>query len=155
MKRTNQNLTKTRTWLARITLHTFLCWTLALWQVIPSTAYADSTLEGQSTTQNVQPAGLPSISENQSSESSGSLVRRETTDEGGNVTTVEGNDMKATGKFLYANLALVAVGLLTPALVINCWKSWSVRVFAVAAALYVANEIGIFTKFNSFIFNIL
>lgn len=148
MKRTTQNSTKTRTWLARMTLHTILCWTLALWQVIPATAYADSTLEGQSTTQNVQTPGLPSISENQSGGSSGSLVRRETTDEGGNVTTVEGNDMKATGKFLYANLALVAVGLLTPSLVMTCWKSWSVRVFAVAAALYVANEIGIFTKFN-------
>lgn len=148
MKQTTQNFTKTKTWLARITLHTFLCWTLALWQVIPTTAYADSTLEGQSTTvSGNQSDSNPSTSANSSS--SGTLVRGNVSDDGkGNVTTIEGKNSSAKGKFLYSNIAIIATGLMAPTLAAACWDTWSVRVFTLSAVIYVANEIGLFSGFN-------
>jgi len=103
---------------------------------------ADDVLSSGATTVNPQ-SGTTSTS-------SGGLVQT-TPDEstGSGVTKVEGSDLKAASRFFFSNLALFFAGFMGPTLVKQCPNSWSVRVFAVSAALYVANEIGLFTRFNS------
>ncbi len=65
-----------------------------------------------------------------------------------NEIKVEGNDLKATSKFLFSNIALFASGFFAPTLIKACPKTPSVWIFAGSALLYVANEIGLFTGFN-------
>ncbi len=136
-----KNTTKLN-WLFKLTLHTLVCWSLTIWQITPQVMAADDVLSSGATTVNPQ-SGTTSTS-------TGGLVQT-TPDEstGSGVTKVEGSDLKAASRFFFSNLALFFAGFMGPTLVKQCPNSWSVRVFAVSAALYVANEIGLFTRFNS------
>lgn len=144
MKRTN----KTFNWFTRLVLHTFVCYALALFQIIPqgiTSVRADSVLTDAADTTSAAETGT-----NSTGGGSGGGLTEATTDEGGNqVVEVDGNQIKATGKFLFANIGLVAIGLGAPSLIKDCHNKWSVRVFGASAALYILNEIGVFTRFNS------
>lgn len=130
--------TKKLNWLFKLTIHTFLCWTLTIFQIMPSVR-ADDVLEGGA-------SNTPTVI----SGSTGSAIAdNPETESGSGVIKVEGSEIKAASRFFFSNLALFFAGFMGPSLVKACPQSWSIRAFAVAAALYVANEIGLFTRFNS------
>lgn len=127
-------------WLLKLTLNIFVCWSLCL---IPmQSTYADSVLQGSGSQTNT-----PATSGN-TGNSGGELDRLDQSEQDDGVLKVEGNEVKAAGKFLFSNIALFAAGFMAPTLLKSCFNKTSVKIFAASGVLYIANEIGLFTGFN-------
>lgn len=72
-----------------------------------------------------------------------------TSSSNGNYTKIEGDNIDPTSKMLLSNIALFAATMAAPILIKQCKKAPSVWIYGGTAAIYLANEIGLFTRFKN------
>lgn len=64
-------------------------------------------------------------------------------------TKIKGKDIDPRSKMLLGNIALFASTMAAPILIKQCPNAASVWIYGASAALYLANEIGLFTRFKN------
>ncbi len=128
---------------------TFIVCTGLYWTHLPLAHAADSTTD----TIDENALGTTATSADTTvTTGTGNGVSAESTSsdgDNGNYTKVEGKDIDPTSKMLFANLALFAATMAAPILLKQCQKAPSVWIYAGSAAVYLANEIGLFTRFQN------
>jgi len=118
--------------------HQLACWSLLMLHVTP--------VMGQTPEDELRGSVAPT--------SGGTAVGVGTTpSEGGSgnggVTKIEGSNIDPKAKMLLSNIALFAAAFTAPAMVMYCRNMISTYIYAGASALYVANEVGLFTRFKT------
>ncbi len=64
-------------------------------------------------------------------------------------TKIEGKNVDPKSKLLLGNVALFAATMAAPILIMKCKEAISVWIYGASAALYLANEVGLFTRFKN------
>jgi hypothetical protein len=124
--------------LTKKVLHHFTCWSLLFWQVTPvmgSTAEDELQSSVSTSTATSVSVGVGTSTGNPG-------------DADGGVQKITGKEIDPKSKMLLSNIALFAAAFTAPTMVIHCPKM-STYIYAGASALYVANEIGLFTRFKT------
>jgi len=123
-------------------IHLSVCWMLLFWQVVPAQGQGLPSLD-QKVVQS-RPQGNQTVT--QTTPTVTDDTASETTN--GNVIKIEGEDVDPKSKLIFSNILLFAAGLTAPLLVMKC-KTISSYIFAGAALVYLANEVGLFTGFTT------
>jgi len=145
MKRSHQLRGETHKW--NFSLHFFMAFALYWFPThVIYTQAANTSSSNSSLSDAVSVSGAESGDGAASTSPTSSSSNKNNGEDG---TKITGNDIDPKAKMLMSNIALFAATMAAPVLVKQCPKAPSVWIYAGSAALYLANEIGLFTKFKN------
>jgi len=126
---------------------TFIVCTGLYWTHLPLAQAADSTTD--TIDENALGTTATSADTTVTTGTGNGVSATTSSSDSGNYTKVEGKNIDPTTKMLFSNLALFAATMAAPILIKQCKKAPSVWIYAGSAAVYLANEIGLFTRFKN------
>ncbi len=126
-------------------LNMILC--LGLYSTHLPLAHAD-TLESLRENADATAATSSDLSSTGTQETTATVGSSGSTQEG-NYQKIEGENIDPKAKMLLGNIALFAATMAAPVLLKQCPSAYSVWIYTGSAALYLANEIGLFTRFKN------
>ncbi len=113
-------------------------------------AYAqDSNLEALVENANSTGASSSDLTSTGTQETTATVGTSGSSEGGGQYTKIEGENVDPTAKMLLGNIALFAATMAAPILLKQCPSAVSVWIYSASAALYLANEVGLFTRFKN------
>ena len=128
---------------------TFIVCTGLYWTHLPLAQAADSTTDTIDENALGTTATSADLSVTTGTGNGVSATTSSSSTDNGDYEKVEGKNIDPTTKMLFANIALFAATMAAPILVKQCQKAPSVWIYAGSAAVYLANEIGLFTRFQN------